>query len=108
MCDAEGGVAELKNEHGMDRARCRGTSLFHVQLLLGSTALNVKRLAARADAASGQAAGPARAESDADEAATDAAGANPAAHHDPAPDLTASRGTIAAAHAIWTITLSMN
>ena len=41
MCDAEGGVAELKNEHGMDRARCRGTSLFHVQLLLGCTALNV-------------------------------------------------------------------
>src|SRR4051795_6932522 len=47
MCDAEGGVAELKNEHGMDRARCRGTSLFHVQVLLGCTALNVKHLAPR-------------------------------------------------------------
>ena len=64
MCDAEGGVAELKNEHGMDRARCRGTSLFHVQLLLGCTALNVKRLASRGEAASGQAAGPARAQAD--------------------------------------------
>ena len=59
MCDAEGGVAELKNEHGMDRARCRGTSLFHVQLLLGCTALNVKRLASRGETASGQAASPA-------------------------------------------------
>src|SRR3954452_7443923 len=62
MCDAEGGVAELKNQHGMDRARCRGTSLFHVQLLLGCTALNVKRLASRGEAASGQAPSPARAQ----------------------------------------------
>jgi transposase len=57
MADAEGGVAELKNEHGLGRARCRGTSLFHVQLLLGCTALNVKRLASRAGTADGQAAG---------------------------------------------------
>jgi hypothetical protein len=108
MCDAEGGVAELKNEHGLGRARCRGTSLFHVQLLLGSTAINVKRLAGRADAASGQAAGPACADSTADEAASDAAGANPAADDDLAPDLTAPRGTTAAGHPISTITLSMN
>jgi hypothetical protein len=64
--------------------------------------INVKRLAGRAAAASGQAAGPACA---ADEAAIDAAGANPAAHHDLAP-ITASRGTIATARA-RTITLSM-
>ena len=59
MADAEGGVAELKNEHGMHRARCRGTSLFHVQLLLASTALNLKRLTARQPANEGATAGPA-------------------------------------------------
>src|SRR3954451_3993582 len=69
MCNAEGGVAELKNEHGRGRARCRGTSLFHVQLLLGCTALNVKRLASRGDAASGQAAGTANAQQAAEEGA---------------------------------------
>ncbi len=58
MADAEGGVAELKNEHGMHRARCRGTSLFHVKLLLASTAFNHKRLAARQPVAEGAAAGP--------------------------------------------------
>src|SRR5436190_9751705 len=80
MCDAEGGVAELKNEHGMGRARCRGTSLLHVQLLLGCTALNVKRLATRCAAASGQAAIPAAAQAAADEGVVEASGADPAAH----------------------------
>jgi DDE family transposase/transposase-like protein DUF772 len=45
MADAEGVIGELKNRHGLDRARSRGTPLFHVQLLLGCTALNCKRLA---------------------------------------------------------------
>jgi transposase len=45
MADAEGVIGELKNQHGLDRARCRGTPLFHVQLLLACTALNCKRLA---------------------------------------------------------------
>jgi len=58
MADAEGAVAELKDCHALDRARCRGTPLFHVQLLLGCTALNLKRLAAHADATDSQAAGP--------------------------------------------------
>src|SRR3954451_21796656 len=62
MCDAEGGVAELKNEHGMGRARWRATGVFHVKLLLSCTALNVKRLASRGDVARGQAAGPAKAQ----------------------------------------------
>jgi hypothetical protein len=43
----------------MHRARCRGTSLFHVQLLLASAALNLKRLTARDLAAEGTATGPA-------------------------------------------------
>lgn len=108
MCDAEGGVAELKNEHGMDRARCRGTGLFHVQLLLGCTALNVKRLASHADAASGQAAGPATAHEAAAEGAAEASGADLAAHDHPAGDLTARPAITPRASATWTISLSMN
>jgi transposase len=45
MADAEGVIAELKNEHGLDRVRCRGTPAFRVQLLLGCAAINLKRLA---------------------------------------------------------------
>jgi transposase len=45
MADAEGVIGELKNQHGLDRVRTRGTPLFHVQLLLGCAALNCKRLA---------------------------------------------------------------
>ena len=108
MCDAEGGVAELKNEHGLDRARCRGTSLFHVQLLLGCTALNVKRLASRGEAASGQAAGPAIAHTAADEGASEASAADRTAHNDLAHDHTARLPIVPATHATWTITLSMN
>lgn len=108
MCDAEGGVAELKHEHGMDRARCRGTSLFHVQLLLGCTALNVKRLANRGAAASAQAAGPATAHAAADEGASEASAADRRAHNDLARDLTARLATVPATRATWTITLSMN
>jgi len=59
MADAEGVVGELKHRHGLDRARTRGTPLFHLQLLLGCTALNLKRLATHAgQATSGSAAGP--------------------------------------------------
>jgi transposase len=59
MADAEGVVGELKQRHGLDRARSRGTPLFHVQLLLGCSALNLKRLASHAgEAASGAAAAP--------------------------------------------------
>ena len=108
MADAEGGVAELKNEHGLGRARCRGTSLFHVQLLLGATALNIKRLTSRADAADGQAAGPATAQADAEEAAADAIGAAQAAHTDSAGRPAARPPIVPTASAAWTITLSLN
>jgi hypothetical protein len=50
---------ELKLQHALGRARCRGTPAFHIQLLLGCTAINLKRLATHAaDAASGVAAAP--------------------------------------------------
>ena len=65
MADAEGVIGELKNQHGLDRVRSRGTPLFHVQLLLGCTALNCKRLADHVpEAASGVAAAPAAAARD--------------------------------------------
>jgi transposase len=46
MADAEGVIAELKNLHALGRVRRRGTPAFHVQLLLGCAAINLKRLAA--------------------------------------------------------------
>src|SRR5207244_215840 len=60
MADAEGVISELKLRHGLARARCRGTPLFHVQLLLGCAAINLKRLAKHApEAANAAAAAPA-------------------------------------------------
>jgi transposase len=47
MADSEGAIAELKSQHALARARRRGTPAFHVQLLVGSAALNLKRLATR-------------------------------------------------------------
>ena len=65
MADAEGVIGELKNQHGLDRARSRGTPLFHVQLLLGCAALNYKRLADHVpDAANAAAAAPKPADAD--------------------------------------------
>ncbi len=58
MADAEGVIAELKNLHGLDRVRCRGTPAFHAQLLLGCAAINLKRLATHTPAAQGVAAAP--------------------------------------------------
>jgi hypothetical protein len=65
IADAEGVIGELKNQHALDRVRSRGTPLFHVQLLLGCTALNCKRLAEHVpQAASGTAGAPAAAARD--------------------------------------------
>lgn len=75
MGDAEGVVGELKHQHGMDRARSRGTPMFHLQLLLGCSALNLKRIAARTGhAASGAAAGPQTAKTEAAQAGEAASG----------------------------------
>jgi len=66
MSDAEGVIGELKNRHGLDRVRSRGTPFFHVQLLLGCTALNCKRLADHVpEPASGVAGAPSPARSEA-------------------------------------------
>ena len=59
MADAEGVIGELKLQHALGRARCRGTPRFHVQLLVGCAAINLKRLATHApQAANGVAAMP--------------------------------------------------
>lgn len=71
MADAEGVISELKNQHRLDRVRSRGTPLFHVQLLLGCTALNCKRLADHApQAANGVAGAPVASACDLQTAAT--------------------------------------
>ena len=98
MADAEGVIAELKNHHGLDRVRCRGTPAFHVQLLLGCAAINLKRLAKHAPIANeGVAAAP-----NATAAVIDT-GSNQRqlAHHQPT--ILLSRQRLA-----WTVSLSLN
>jgi transposase len=98
MADAEGVIAELKNHHGLDRVRCRGTPAFHVQLLLGCAAINLKRLAKHAPIANeGVAAAP-----NATAAVIDT-GSNQRqlAHHQPT--ILLSRRRLA-----WTVSLSLN
>lgn len=106
MADAEGVIGELKNQGNLDRARCRGTPLFHVQLLIGCTAINLKRLAAQAgEAASGWAAGPASGELTALADATAVADGSPIAAARPSPHQSHSAR---ASTATWSLSLSLN
>jgi transposase len=100
MADAEGVIAELKLLHGLGRARCRGTPLFHQQLLLGCTAINLKRLARQPPEASSGAAGLTAAE----------AQAVPAQGHEraPATDDTRPAAFPARRAIVWRIALSLN
>jgi transposase len=52
----EGAIAEMKR-HGAGRARSRGTRKLQIQLLLAATAINLKRLINRSNAAENPAAG---------------------------------------------------
>jgi transposase len=110
MGDAEGVVGELKRQHGMDRARSRGTPMFHLQLLLGCSALNLKRIAAQTGrAASGAAAGPRTAKAEAMENGEAASGSLQnvtwqAIGPDPAHDQPTARLNIP----VWSIALSLN
>lgn len=108
IADAECAIAELKNEHALDRARCRGTGLFHVQLLLGCTALNLKRLTARGQAAEGQAAAPNTGHRVTPDAAHSPLA--PASRGRPGPriQIAAAPPAIRAAPPVWTLTLSLN
>jgi len=51
MTHGEGAICELKLQHALDRARCRGSAKLQVQLLLAATAINLKRLLNRPPAA---------------------------------------------------------
>ena len=102
MADAEGVISELKNRHGLDRARSRGTPLFHVQLLLGCAAINYKRLADHVpEAANGVAAAPAVAAPDLQPAEAARTTARAAAH-DPAASALAARPST------WSYTVCLN
>jgi transposase len=61
MADSEGVISEVKLEGTLARARCRGTPLFHIQVLVDCAAINCKRLVRHAAAATGVAAQPAAA-----------------------------------------------
>lgn len=50
MTHGEGAISELKLQHAIDRARCRGTAKLQIQLLLAATAINLKRLLSRPEA----------------------------------------------------------
>jgi transposase len=110
MADAEGVIGELKNQHALARAHCRGTPLFHVQLLIGCTAINMKRLAARAgEAASGRAAGPASGELIALEGASKVARGSPGAGIIAIAGLTPHQsGNRRASTATWSFSVSLN
>jgi len=57
MTHGEGAISELKHQHALGRARCRGTPKLQVQLLLAATAINLKRLLTQPEAAGGGASG---------------------------------------------------
>ena len=103
-------VVSLKRQHGMDRARSRGTPLFHVQLLFGCSALNLKRIAAHTGrAASGAAAGPRTAKAEAAESGQTASGTlgsvtSRQIDHAPAHGLPSCQLVVP----VWTIALSLN
>ena len=99
MADAEGVIAELKNMHGLDRARCRGTPAFHIQLLVGCAALNLKRLARHAPTAQEAIAAAAK--------AATATAATPATdHNDPS---SRRRPLVHSSHQLlWTVSLCLN
>ncbi len=105
MADAEGVIGELKNQGTLARAQRRGRPHFHVQLLLGSTAINCKRLADHAPLAqSVAAAGRQAAEARRSAVAADAAAA-PGAQDGPARWLAA---LLRPARSPWDYAVSLN
>lgn len=57
MTHGEGAISELKLQHGLARARRRGTPALQLQALVAATAINLKRLLSRPEAAHGTGAG---------------------------------------------------
>ncbi len=77
MADAEGAIAELKLEGTLARARCRGTALFHIQVLIDCTAVNCKRLLDHTGVATGLAAAPSLVAMSADPCSQSPSGGSP-------------------------------
>lgn len=94
MADSEGVISEVKLEGTLARARCRGTPLFHIQVLVDCAAINCKRLVRHAAATTGVAAQPAAAG-----IAASAVGCSP---------LRLGGGALAAAAAIWSFSVCLN
>ena len=61
MTHGEGAIGELKLQHGLGRARRRGTSALQLQALVAATAINLKRLLSRPNVAENTAGGDGRA-----------------------------------------------
>src|SRR5215210_7721681 len=57
MTHGEGAISELKTQHGLDRARRRGTPALQLQALVAATAINLKRLLSSPETAHGTSAG---------------------------------------------------
>ena len=57
MTHGEGAISELKLQHGLDRARRRGTPALQLQALVAATAINLKRLLSSPETAHGTSAG---------------------------------------------------
>jgi len=109
MADAEGAIGELKNEGTLARAQRRGRGHFHVQLLLGSTAINCKRLADHApQAQSGAAAGPQTAEAACPAVAANTAGGAAQPRRTPADTARWLAAVLAAAPRTWDYAVSLN
>ena len=105
MADAEGVIGELKNRHGLDRVRSRGTPLFHLQLLLGCAALNCKRIADHLPkAANGVASAPTAAARDLQPATAGSAANHPGRRA----TADAANRTFAAPQTNWNYTVCLN
>lgn len=105
MADAEGVIGELKNRHALDRVRSRGTPLFHLQLLLGCTAINCKRLVDHLpEAANGVACAPTAAR-DLPLAPAEARGTDPTRARRFRP---AAGRPLAASPTVWIYTICLN
>jgi transposase len=110
MADAEGVIGELKNQGNLDRAGGRGTPRFHVQLLVGCAAINMKRLTGHAgEAATGRAAGPASGEIIAPRPADAEARGRLSAALDATAGLSPQQGADRrATSALWSLSVSLN
>lgn len=102
MADAEGAIAEAKTQGTLARARCRGTPLFHIQVLIDFAAVNCKRLVRHTGVAAGIAGAPAAAAKVADSSSPGPPGDCPSADQDGIGHPSAPTSTI------WSFSVCLN